>query len=126
MASTPQDASLTPNPEFALPADAATIERVAEALRGKGYDVHVAHDREDAKRRILGLVKVICAIGSQKLVPDLETAFRRIREYSYQLEDTRILEATGNHSGISKMLVFHREVRPGRISVVLIPEAIGF
>ena len=72
-----------------------------------------------------GAGKVILAIGAQKIVPDLDTAFRRIREYSYPLEDARLMAGYGVHTGISKVLIFQREVRRGRVSVVLIAEPVG-
>ncbi len=52
-----------PNPRFDEIADEATIQRTAEALRAKGYEVHVADDREDAKRYILGLLPEGAEIG---------------------------------------------------------------
>ncbi len=72
-----------------------------------------------------GAGKVIFAIGAQKIVPDLETALRRIREYNYPREDARLMSAYNVHTGISKILIFQREVRPGRVSVVLIGEPVG-
>ena len=214
---TPIAPHAAPNPAFAPVADAATIDRVAEALRAKGYSVHIADDREAAKRLILELVpdgaevgqgasmtlqelgvtdeiegsgrfdairprtramdrttpeglramrklggtpdywlnsvhavtldgtiviasntgsqlgpvafgagKVVFAIGAQKIVPDLETALRRIHEYSFRLEDARMRESLGVPSAINKILIVHREFRPGRFTVILIREAIGY
>jgi hypothetical protein len=54
----------TPNPVFARPADDETIERTAEALRGKGYDVMVVGDRARAKAQILGLIAEGAEVGS--------------------------------------------------------------
>jgi hypothetical protein len=36
---------------------------------------------------------VILVVGSQKIVPDLETAFRRIREYVLPWEDAQVRKA---------------------------------
>jgi LUD domain len=52
-----------PNPRFAPPADAATIDRTAAALREKGYEVHVADDLDAAKRIILGLLPEGAEVG---------------------------------------------------------------
>lgn len=214
----PESAPLAePNPSFAPPAAAATIERVAEALRAKGYNVHVADDREAAKTLILeqlpeaaevsqgasitleelgvtaeiegsgrfdavrprvrsmdrttpegqrtmrklggvpdywlnsvhavtedgtlviasntgsqlgpiafGAGQVIFAIGAQKIVPDLETALRRVHEYSFPIEDAKLRKQFGIPSAVNKILIIHREFRPGRFTVVLIREAIGY
>lgn len=75
---------------------------------------------------VSGAGKVVFAIGSQKIVPDLPTALRRVQEYSYPLEDARMREAYGMGSAVNKILIVNGEYMPGRISVVLIREAIGF
>ena len=69
--------------------------------------------------------KVILAVGHQKIVRDLEEGLRRIREYSLPLEDAR-MKANGRPGTIlTKILIIEGEPG-GRISVVLIPETIGF
>lgn len=75
---------------------------------------------------VAGAGKVVFAIGAQKIVPDLATAFRRVEEYSYPLEDARLRAAYGMASAINKIVIVNGEFMPGRISVVLIREAIGF
>jgi L-lactate utilization protein LutC len=70
--------------------------------------------------------KVIWIVGAQKIVKDLDEAFRRIEEYSYPLEDARLLSVLGVHSGIGKILIVNREVVPGRITIVLVKEELGF
>jgi hypothetical protein len=213
-AATPADQ--IPNPEFGVPADAATVERTAAALRGKGYAVHVVDDARAAKDLIISLLpegaevsqgasetleelgvtavletsgrfdairprtramdrttpegiramrklgvgpdyyvnsahavtedgtiviasntgsqlapiafgagEVIFAIGTQKLVPDLETAFRRIEERSLPLENARMQKIYGTNSHIRKILIIRGESRPARITVVLVKEPIG-
>lgn len=206
-----------PNLRWSKPADDATLERTAEALRSKGYEVFVADDAETAKQIVLGLVPegaevsqggsvtleeigvtaeiettgrydavrpktrqldykteegrregrrmgavpdfwlnsahavtedgriviasntgsqlgpiafgaghVILVIGSQKLVPDLDAALRRIEEYSYPMESARLFKVYGMPSQLNKILIVNNEFREGRFSVVLIREAIGF
>jgi acyl-CoA hydrolase len=212
-ADTPADQ--IPNPEFGVPADAATVERTAAALRGKGYAVHVVDTAREARDLITSLLpegaevsqgasetledigvtaemesgrydnvrlrtramdrttpegiramrklgvgpdyfvnsahavtedgtivlasntgsqlapiafgagEVIFAIGTQKLVPDLETAFRRIEERSLPLENARMQKIYGVNSNIRKLLIIRGESRPGRITVVLIKEPVG-
>jgi len=205
-----------PNSEFAGRANSATIERTADALRAKGYAVHVVEDGPAARELIVGLVpegaevsqgasetledigvtkaieesgrfdavrprtramdrttpegiramrklgaapdhyvvsaqaltedgtivvasntgsqmapisfgagEVIFAIGSQKIVKDLDTAFRRIDERSLPLENTRMQKLYGVNSHVRKLLIIRSESRPGRITVVLIKEPVG-
>ena len=73
-----------------------------------------------------GAGKVLLVVGTQKIVPDLEAAFRRIDEYVFPLEDARAQVAYGVHSGVNKVLVINREWAPHRITVVLCDEALGF
>jgi len=73
-----------------------------------------------------GAAKVILVVGGQKVVADVEEGLRRIEEYAFPLEDARALEAYGINSGINKVLIINREVVPGRITVVLVDEVLGF
>ncbi|TDV50773.1 LUD domain-containing protein [Actinophytocola oryzae] len=72
-----------------------------------------------------GAEKAIWVVGGQKVVPDLETAFRRVRTYTYPREYDRLLQF-GHQSFIGKLLVMEREYDPTRGTVVLIREEIGF
>ena len=57
---------------------------------------------------------------------DLEQGLLRINEYAYRLEDARAQAAYGVRSAVNKVLVINREITPGRITVVLVDEALGF
>jgi hypothetical protein len=71
-----------------------------------------------------GAGRVILALGTQKIVADLDAAFRRIEEYVLPLEDARLVEAYRIHTAINKVLLLNGD-RPGRTSVVLVREAVG-
>jgi hypothetical protein len=73
-----------------------------------------------------GAGRVIFVVGTQKIVTDLEEALLRINEYAYRLEDARAQAAYGIHSAVNKVLVINREITAGRITVVLVDEAVGF
>jgi hypothetical protein len=73
-----------------------------------------------------GAGRVILVVGTQKIVADLEEGLRRIDEYAFPLEDARAQAAYGIHSGVNKVLIISREVTPGRITVVLVDEVLGF
>jgi hypothetical protein len=72
-----------------------------------------------------GAGRVILVVGSQKVVPDLATAFRRVEEYSYPIEDAKLQEAYGRHSAINKMLILNGEIAQVRITVILVREPVG-
>lgn len=73
-----------------------------------------------------GAGRAIWVVGAQKIVPDLDTALRRIRTYSLPREWRRMQEVYGQSSVIGKILIFEQEALPDRGTVVLVREAIGF
>ncbi len=73
-----------------------------------------------------GASKVILVVGTQKIVKDLDEGFRRIEEYSYPLEDARLRSTLGMPSAVGKVLVVNREVVPGRTTVILVKEELGY
>jgi len=73
-----------------------------------------------------GAGRVILVVGTQKIVSDLDEGLRRIDEYAFPLEDARAQAAYGVHSGVNKVLIINREINPGRITVVLVDEVLGF
>ncbi|MGW1962665.1 LUD domain-containing protein [Streptomyces sp. NPDC001935] len=70
--------------------------------------------------------RVILVVGAQKVVPDLETALRRVDEYCVPLEDERARKVYGVPSALNRLLVLNAEPHPGRATVLLLREAIGF
>ena len=72
-----------------------------------------------------GARQAFWVVGAQKVVPDLETALRRIRHYSLPREADR-MRPLGFESFIGKTLILEREIFPGRGTVVLVREAVGF
>jgi hypothetical protein len=75
---------------------------------------------------VSGAGRVILVVGTQKIVSDLEEGLRRVDEYALALEDARAMAAYGIHSAVNKVLIVNREIAPGRITVVLVDEALGF
>jgi hypothetical protein len=73
-----------------------------------------------------GAGQVVLVVGTQKIVSDLEEGLRRVEEYAFPLEDARAQAAYGVHSGVNKILFINREITPGRITVVLVDEVLGF
>ena len=73
-----------------------------------------------------GAGTVIWVVGTQKIVPDLAAALARVEEYTFPLENERARKAYGFDSAIAKILIVQREFRPGRITLVLVRENLGF
>ncbi len=73
-----------------------------------------------------GGARAIWIVGAQKVVPDLSTALRRVEDHALPLESARTQVAYGWPSAISRLLILNAEPRPGRGTVLLLREAIGF
>jgi L-lactate utilization protein LutC len=72
-----------------------------------------------------GAGKLVLVIGSQKIVPDLASAFRRIEEHVFPWEDARLRETLGIGTAITRTLIIERDFYPGRTTVVLVREPVG-
>lgn len=69
--------------------------------------------------------KVILVVGSQKIVPDLEAALRRMREYVLPWEDAQVRKVVSSGSFVGKTLIIEREWVNGRMTVILVRQPIG-
>jgi YkgG family uncharacterized protein len=75
---------------------------------------------------INGAVQAIWIVGAQKVVPDLSTALRRVEDHCLPLETARAQSVYGQPSAVNRLLVLNAEPHPGRATVLLLREAIGF
>jgi hypothetical protein len=70
--------------------------------------------------------RVIWVVGAQKVVPDLSTALRRAEDHALPLENDRAMKVYGKPSALNRLLILNAEPHPGRGTVLLLREAIGF
>ncbi|MFI1924265.1 MULTISPECIES: nuclear transport factor 2 family protein [unclassified Streptomyces] len=73
-----------------------------------------------------GAAHAVWIVGAQKVVPDLATALRRVEEHALPLENARARAAYGTPSAVNRLLVLNAEPHPGRGTVLLLREAIGY
>ncbi|GGR86436.1 hypothetical protein GCM10010252_26370 [Streptomyces aureoverticillatus] len=73
-----------------------------------------------------GAAHAVWIVGAQKVVPDLSTALRRIEEHALPLENARAQAVYGMPSAVNRLLILNAEPRPGRGTVLLLREAIGY
>ena len=76
---------------------------------------------------VFGAAHVIWVVGTQKIVKNLDEGAKRIYEYTLPLESVRFNKAYNMTSGsaVNKLLIVNKE-RPDRITVIFVPENIGF
>jgi L-lactate utilization protein LutB len=69
---------------------------------------------------------LILVVGINKIVPTLEDALKRVREYAYRLENVRAQKAYGTPSLLGKCVILAHEKNEGRVTLILINEALGY
>lgn len=74
---------------------------------------------------VYGPPHVVWVAGINKLVSTLPDALRRVREVALPLEDKRMKSLGASGSTIGKLVIYERE-RPGRITLILVGEPLGF
>jgi acyl-CoA hydrolase len=72
-----------------------------------------------------GAGRLILVVGSQKIVPDLQAALRRIGDVVYPWENAQVRERMGVDTALEKILIIYGELRAGRTTVVLVHEPVG-
>ncbi len=73
-----------------------------------------------------GAGKVIWVVGAQKIVKDLDEGLKRIHEYSVPLEEEHMQQLYGVGTRPNKVLIINGEIRPGRITMIIVREKLGF
>jgi hypothetical protein len=73
-----------------------------------------------------GAGKIVWVVGAQKIVKDVDEGLRRIEEYSYPLEEVHMQELYKISTSVSKVLIINREIRPNRITMIIVKEELGF
>lgn len=104
-------------PDFMLGSVAAVTEDgtlVAASATGSQLGAYAA-----------GAGRLILVIGSQKIVPDLDAAFRRIREVVFPWENEQVRTRLGVDTALEKVLIIYGEWLAGRTTVVLVREPVG-
>ncbi len=69
---------------------------------------------------------LILVSGVNKIVPTLDAALRRCREYALPIENRRAERVYGMQSSIDKYVILAREAEKGRTTLVLIRERLGY
>jgi len=74
-----------------------------------------------------GANHVIWVVGTQKIVKDRDSGFKRIYEHSLKLESERVKKAYGwEGSSVNKILIMEKEFSKDRIKLIFVKEKLGF
>lgn len=74
---------------------------------------------------VYGASNVVWVVGTQKLVKDLSEGMDRLETHALPLEDERAQKAYRAGSVISKLLIYRKDP-PGRVTVVLVRQSVGY
>ncbi len=108
---------MTSAPDFMLGSVAAVTEAgalVSASATGSQLGAYAA-----------GAGRLILVVGSQKIVPDLDAALRRIDEVVFPWENEQVRTRLGVDTALEKVLVMYGEWGAGRTTVVLVREPVG-
>ncbi|MBV5347579.1 LUD domain-containing protein [bacterium] len=73
-----------------------------------------------------GAGKVIWVVGAQKIVKDLNDGMRRLNEHVVPLEEEHMQQLYKVGTSVNQMLIVNRAFRPGRITMIIVKEELGF
>ena len=65
-------------------------------------------------------------VGAQKIVKDLEEGMRRIEEYCVPREEVHMQQLYNIHTGLNKILIVNKEIKPDRITMIIVKEELGY
>jgi acyl-CoA hydrolase len=72
-----------------------------------------------------GAGRLILVVGSQKIVPDLDAALKRINDVVFPYELAQVRERLGVDTVLEKVLIIYGEWLKGRTTIVLVREPVG-
>ena len=98
------------------------------AVAQTGQFVIVSNSGSQLPHIVFTSPNLLFVVGAQKLVPDLDAALSRVREYVLPLEDKRIKDIGMVGSAISKLLIFEREpdFMGRQVQIIFVNEKLGF
>ena len=102
----------------------------AHAVTEDGFIVIASMTGSQLPAYAYGAGSVIWVVGAQKIVKNVDEGLKRIREYVVNHESARARRVYGLpetfSSFPSKILLFNREIQPGRAKIIIVNEALGF
>src|SRR5258706_2678232 len=98
------------------------------ALAENGEFIIASNSGSQLPHIVVTSPNLIFVVGTQKIVPDLDSAMKRLEEYVFPLENERLKSAYGVETSISKIVIFKKE-NPAigrKVNIILVKEKLGF
>lgn len=98
------------------------------AVTEEGEFVVASNTGSQLPHIVFSSLNLILVVGIQKIVPDMEAAMKRLKEYVYPLEDKHMMQKYGVGSNISKIVIFRKEIPLNQrtIRMIFVKEKLGF
>ena len=96
------------------------------AITKKGEAVIASNTGSQLAAYASGAGKIIWVIGAQKIVENLDDAFKRINDYVLPFESERLKKLFGVTSNVSQVLIFSKAVNPARVTIIFVNESLGY
>ena len=98
----------------------------AQAVTEDGHVIIASATGSQVGPYASGAGNVIWVVGAQKLVKDVAEGLRRIEEYCVPHEEIHMQELYKIGTSLNKILIINKEARPGRATMIIVKEALGF
>lgn len=96
------------------------------AVTEDGHVLIASNTSSQLPAYVFGSAHVIWVVGAQKIVKNNDEGVKRIYEHCLPLENERAKKAYGRDSAVNKILIIDKEIKQGRITVILVNEVLGF
>ena len=97
------------------------------AVTEDGHVLIASNSGSQLPAYVYGSSHVIWVVGTQKIVKNVDEGIKRIYEYCLPLESERAKKAYGMPgSNVAKLLIFNKEIRNNRITLIFVKEKLGY
>lgn len=98
------------------------------ALTEEGEFIVASNTGSQLPHIVFSSPNLILVVGTQKIVPTMEEAMRRLKEYVVPKENEHMMQKYGVGTNLSKIVIFRKEVPINQrtIRMILVKEELGF
>lgn len=98
----------------------------AQAVTEDGHIIFGSKTGSQVGAYASGAGKVIWVVGAQKIVKDIAEGLRRVEEYCVPREEVHMQELYKVGTELNKILIYRKEFQPGRATIIIVKEKLGF
>ncbi|HKY31485.1 MAG TPA: LUD domain-containing protein [Candidatus Polarisedimenticolia bacterium] len=118
--------SLSPRDKKTIGCVPGVVLGSVHAVTQDGHVLIASASGSQLPAHVYGAGKVIWVAGGQKVVADTQEGIRRVYEHCLPLEDARARKVYGVGSAVNNLLIMNAHSPQGRITLILVPEKLGF